>query len=96
MDKIEKEKEIMKFMVCLYCKHKLKTDGIPKQYVRLVEYASQRLDRCRFGNNKSSCTKCPIHCYRKDMRSMMREVMKWSGPRMFLHSPLTAIRHFLR
>lgn len=57
MDKIEKEKAIMKFMVSLYCKHKLKADGIPPQYVRLVEYACKRLDSCRFGSHKSSCKK---------------------------------------
>ncbi|MBQ5655109.1 MAG: nitrous oxide-stimulated promoter family protein, partial [Bacteroidaceae bacterium] len=50
----------------------------------LLHYAHQRLERCRFGEEKPSCTRCPVHCYRKDMRERIRQIMRYSGPRMLL------------
>lgn len=55
-----------------------------------------RLDRCKFGNEKPTCKKCPIHCYKPDMREKMRAVMRWAGPRMMLYHPKEAIRHLIR
>ena len=62
----------------------------------LLDYALRRLDSCRFGNGKPSCRKCPVHCYRADMRERIRTVMRWAGPRMIFHHPLAATRHLLR
>lgn len=61
----------------------------------LLDYALRRLDSCRFGNGKPSCRKCPVHCYRADMRERIRTVMRWAGPRMIFHHPLAATRHLL-
>ena len=65
----------------------------------LLDYAHRRLEHCRFGENKPSCTRCPVHCYKPAMREQIRQVMRYSGPRMLLHDPIMAIRHlwdFLR
>ena len=62
----------------------------------LLDYALRRLDSCRFGNGKPSCRKCPVHCYRTDMRERIRTVMRWAGPRMIFHHPLAAARHLIR
>lgn len=65
----------------------------------LLDYAHKRLERCRFGEDKPSCTRCPVHCYKPAMREQIRQVMRYSGPRMLLHNPIMAIRHlwdFLR
>ena len=65
----------------------------------LLDYAIQRLEHCRFGEDKPSCTRCPVHCYKPDMREQIRQVMRYSGPRMLLHDPVLAIGHlwdFLR
>ena len=59
----------------------------------LLDYAHQRLERCRFGEDKPSCTLCPVHCYKPAMRQQIRQVMRYSGPRMLLHNPVLAIRH---
>ena len=59
----------------------------------LLDYAHQRLERCKFGNEKPSCTRCPVHCYKPAMRQQIRQVMRFSGPRMLLHNPVLAIRH---
>ena len=62
----------------------------------LLDYALRRLDSCRFGNDKPSCRKCPVHCYRADMRERIRTVMRWAGPRMIFRHPIAATRHLLR
>lgn len=65
----------------------------------LLDYAHKRLEHCKFGEDKPSCARCPVHCYKPAMREQIRQVMRYSGPRMLLHNPIMAIRHlwdFLR
>ncbi len=95
MGKTDKDKQTIKYMVELYCKHKLKMNEISDEYNQLIEYAFARLEHCKYGENKPACKNCPTHCYKQEMRSKMRIVMKWAGPRMLLYSPLAAIRHLL-
>ena len=61
----------------------------------LLEYASYRLAKCPYGEEKPTCVKCPIHCYGRDKRETMKEVMRFAGPRMLLRHPVLAIRHLL-
>ena len=61
----------------------------------LLRYAHTRLDRCPFGEKKSSCKKCTVHCYKPVMRERMRQTMRFAGPRMIFYSPWAAIRHLL-
>ncbi len=44
---------------------------------------------------KTKCHKCPVHCYSQDMREKIREVMRFSGPRMMFYHPLEALRYIL-
>lgn len=62
----------------------------------LLNYAYQRLDHCKFGENKPTCKKCPIHCYKPDMKEHMREAMRYAGPRMMWYHPIAAIKHLIR
>lgn len=96
MTKIEQEKAIIALMIRLYCRRCLKTPQLPPDYQALLEYAHKRLDKCKFGNDKTSCKKCPIHCYAPDMRKRMREVMRWCGPRMLFYHPFITLRHYLQ
>lgn len=59
----------------------------------LREYAVARIERCPHMGTKTFCSACPSHCYRPAMREKIREVMRWSGPRMIRYRPITAIRH---
>ncbi|MFO0909015.1 MAG: nitrous oxide-stimulated promoter family protein [Isosphaeraceae bacterium] len=61
----------------------------------LHDYARCRLERCPFGEAKPTCADCPIHCYKPEMRAAIREVMRYSGPRMLLTHPWLAIRHLI-
>ena len=93
MTKIEQEKRVVEQMIRLYCR---KREGNPELCAdcrELLDYARARLDRCKFGEEKSTCQRCPIHCYRPEMREKIRAVMRWSGPRVLLYHPLSAIRH---
>ena len=62
----------------------------------MAEYAEERLSRCRFGERKPTCRLCKVHCYRTDMRLKMKEVMRYSGPRMIFYHPVIAMRHLVR
>lgn len=95
-DRIEEEKAVIRLMIHLYCRRKEKNAELCPNCKEVLEYAWKRLDHCRHGNRKPTCKKCPVHCYRPDMRERIRTIMRWSGPRMLLYHPLTAIRHFLR
>ena len=79
----------------LYCRHRLKAKEMPEEYKLLIDYAYRRLDHCKYGEDKTACKKCPIHCYAPRQRELMRDVMRWMGPRMIIYSPLEAIRHIL-
>jgi Nitrous oxide-stimulated promoter len=59
----------------------------------LFEYASYRLFKCPYGEAKPTCRKCRIHCYSRDRREQMHEVMRFAGPRMLLRHPFLAIQH---
>ena len=96
MTRIEKEKRVVGVMVRLYCRHKEGNDELCDQCRELLEYAEARLDHCPFGERKSSCKRCSIHCYKPSMRVRMQEVMRYAGPRMLVHEPLEAIRHIFK
>ena len=91
--RIEREKQTVSLMIRLYCKRKEKNHQLCSTCKELEEYAHKRLSACKYGEQKTSCKKCPTHCYKKDMREKIREVMRFSGPRMILHHPLKAVRH---
>ena len=44
---------------------------------------------------KTFCSVCKTHCYKPEMREQIRQVMRWSGPRMLFHHPVLAIRHLV-
>ncbi len=93
MGSIKSEKRVVSHMIRLYCKHKLKCGEMPQEYKELEAYAHKRLDGCKFGDKKPACKRCPIHCYRPDMRQKIRDVMRWAGPRMLIYDPIAAIKH---
>ena len=96
MTKIEEEKRTVEKMIRLYCRKKEGNRELCPSCAQLLEYAHMRLSRCRFGNGKSTCQKCPVHCYKPLMRAKMREVMRWAGPRMILYHPVDAVKHIIR
>ena len=80
-------------MVEMYCSHHHGDDVLCNECSELVEYADSKLDLCPYGPEKPTCNNCPIHCYRAEPRERMREIMRYSGPRMLKNHPVLAIRH---
>jgi hypothetical protein len=97
-DELAKEKKTISVMVRIYCSghHRPGGKGICDDCRDLVDYAFGRLDKCKFGGEKPVCSKCSVHCYKPEMREKIRNVMRYSGPRMALRHPLMAIGHMLR
>ncbi|MFI3258508.1 MAG: nitrous oxide-stimulated promoter family protein [Rikenellaceae bacterium] len=98
MSEIEREKETMQQMIRIYCRgnHTPWSGEVCGECLTLIEYATSRLDHCPFGEEKGSCRLCPIHCYKADQREKIAAVMRYSGPRMILHHPISAIRHLIK
>ena len=94
--RIEEEKNVVEQMIRLYCRKSEGHGELCPSCRELLDYAHSRLDRCRYGEDKPTCKKCPTHCYRPEMKERIKMVMRWSGPRMILYHPLAAIRHLLR
>ena len=96
MNRIKEEQRVVEQMIRLYCRKKEGNKELCPGCQELLQYAAARLERCKFGENKPTCKKCPIHCYRPQMKERMCKVMRWAGPRMILHHPVAAIRHVMR
>lgn len=95
-NRIEEEKKVVKQMIFLYCLKKEGNASLCPTCHELLTYARERLDHCKFGNDKSTCKKCPVHCYRPDMRKRIKMIMRWSGPKMLFYHPVSAVKHLLR
>jgi hypothetical protein len=94
--KREREKELVSQMIALYCKKQHHTKGtLCPACAALRDYARQRSEKCPFMESKTFCSNCKVHCYKPEMREKIREVMRFSGPRMIFHHPITAIRHVI-
>ena len=95
MSRIQREKETINLMINIYCrkKHKSKKNELCDECKELLEYANKRLDFCKFGDDKKFCSKCPIHCYKNDMKVKIKKVMKFSGPWLIIYSPMQLIKH---
>lgn len=83
-------------MIRLYCRKKEGYLQLCKECTFLQEYAYVRLEHCPFGEKKTSCKRCKVHCYKPEMREKMRRVMRFAGPRMLWYHPWTALEHLFR
>jgi len=89
-----REKRTIRAMVGIYCRaHHATTGALCNECGELLEYAFCRLDRCPFGEEKTTCARCPVHCYKPEMRSRVKEVMRYAGPRMLVRHPVLALLH---
>jgi hypothetical protein len=60
----------------------------------LLDYALEKRRRCPL-DPKPSCRKCHIHCYSREYRARIREIMAFSGRRMILRGRLDYLWHYL-
>ena len=94
--RLNREWNTMEAMMKLYCRDKHgSTAALCSECQGLLNYANSRLDRCRFGEEKPTCAKCPVHCYQRDRREQIKVMMRYAGPRMLWEHPIMSLRHWL-
>lgn len=93
--RLARERRTIHAMLAIYCRDHHGAAGLCAACAALGAYADQRLDRCVYGPAKPTCVNCPIHCYKREMREAVREVMRYAGSRMMLRHPVLAIAHVL-
>jgi hypothetical protein len=94
--RMKREHRTIECMIKIYCRDHHHSKGeLCDACQELLEYARFRLKNCPFQENKTTCGNCPIHCYKPKMREKVREVMRYSGPRMIRHHPLLAAGHMI-
>ena len=94
---LDKERKTIRTMIRMYCKnHHHPKSECCEDCLELFEYASKRLKYCQYGDQKPTCAKCPIHCYKPEMRDRIRKIMRYSGPRMIYTHPIMGFRHLFR
>ncbi len=93
-----KEREIrtLETMIRMYCraKHHPEKD-LCDSCADIFSYATLKYHHCVFGENKPVCTVCPVHCYNREKREKIREIMRFSGPRMIIRHPVMAVDHLI-
>lgn len=92
-----REQEVVSQMIGIWChaRHGTPRERLCEGCAELEAYARARSERCPFMETKTFCSNCRVHCYRAEMRERIREVMRFSGPRMLLHRPVMACRHVI-
>jgi hypothetical protein len=92
--RILRERRTVEAMIWLYCQaHHGTHSDLCAECKPLMAYASERLAKCPFQENKTVCAKCRVHCYKAQMRQRIREVMRYAGPRMLRRHPVMALQH---
>ncbi|MCX6230165.1 MAG: nitrous oxide-stimulated promoter family protein [Bacteroidetes bacterium] len=94
-NKIQIEKATVKAMIEIYCKSNHKTGKICDECNELIDYALLRTEKCKYKENKPACKNCITHCYSPAKREKIKEVMRFSGPRMIYIHPILSIRHLI-
>ena len=93
--RLQREYKTVDAMIAIFCKKHHESQYICNDCRKLRDYTLERLEKCPFGNDKPTCAKCPVHCYQPVMRERIREVMRYSGPRMIYRYPIMSILHLL-
>jgi hypothetical protein len=59
----------------------------------LLDHAIMKRRKCPL-DPKPSCKNCHVHCYSKDYRTKIREIMAFSGRRMIMRGRLDYLWHY--
>ena len=59
-----------------------------------LEYSVSKRLKCPLEAEKPSCKHCRIHCYGKDQREKMREIMAYAGRKLMMRGRLDYVWHY--
>ncbi len=94
--RLAREWKTIALMVGCYCHaHHGVTSALCLECQGLLDYAALRLERCRFGVEKPTCAKCPVHCYQRSRREHVKDIMRYAGPRMVWRHPVLSLMHWV-
>jgi hypothetical protein len=95
--RLARELATVRAMVAIYCRdhHAPSSGNVCQECAALMDYATRRLDRCVFGDDKPTCVNCKVHCYSAALREQVRVVMRYAGPRMLRRHPWLALAHIV-
>lgn len=88
--KHDKELKVVTLMIKLYYKKNMVNSITCDE---LIEHVTLRQSKCPFKESKTFCSNCKVHCYKEEYRIKIKEVMKYSGPKMIFYHPILAIQH---
>ena len=98
--RLQKDERTVVAMAQLYCRGHHASEahderGLCPACAEAVDYAAARTRACP-NQHRGTCDTCTIQCYRPAMRSAIRTIMAYSGPRILFHHPLMALRHLVK
>lgn len=93
--RVERERKTVEAMIRLSCRSRHGGRDLCPTCEELLAYAGKRLEACPYGKDKPTCARCPVHCYKPSMREQIRDVMRFSGPRMVWRHPVLAAFHLV-
>ena len=95
--RMTREARTIEAMIGMYCRdhHGAPGEELCADCADLLSYAGLRLEKCPYQENKTTCAKCPVHCYKPARREQIRAVMRYAGPRMMLRHPRLAFYHLV-
>lgn len=91
----QRELNTVKKMIHIYCNRNHNSKNLCSMCKKLKEYTFQRLTKCPFLPNKPVCEDCPIHCYKKNYRDEIKNIMRFSGPILIFYHPIYLIRQYI-
>ncbi len=59
-----------------------------------MKYAVSKRVKCPLEAEKPSCKHCRIHCYSKEQREKVREIMSYSGRKLMMCGRLDYVWHY--
>ncbi len=90
-----RENRTIAVMIEMYCRRHHGGKPLCPECRGLLVYAQKKLEKCPYQEGKTTCAKCPVHCYTPERRAKVRAVMRYSGPRMAYRHPALAARHLV-
>ena len=97
-EKREKEIAVLTEMILMYCRgnHEIpEGKNCCENCQELIDYGIKRVKCCPFMEKKTFCANCDVHCYKPEMRARIKEVMRYSGPRIIFYHPGMATWHVI-
>ncbi len=95
---LKREATLLRAMFARYCQdhHGSGDNNLCNECSELLHYSLTRLACCPYGNDKPTCARCKIHCYRAQEKDTVRTIMRYAGPKMMLLHPLLTLEHLIK